>query len=157
MSVDRQAVSSHLHPEIFIYLIFCSPVELIRVIWQGTRNSYCSSKNSWSYSIHISHCRHLCASYELFHWGQNIWQLNFEVIAIVSSQLCNVECGDIFFASQTTSGMKKPNCRDTKMFSFSKVKMQSLKEIEEGTNHIASELYHVKTDRVRNRHSVRKD
>ena len=43
-------------------------------------------------------------SSHLHQW--DIRQLNDEVIANISSQLYSAECGDIFFASQTTRGME---------------------------------------------------
>ena len=46
------------------------------------------------------------------------------MIENTSSQFCSVQCGDNFFASQTTRGMEMSNCGQTNIF-FSKLKIQS--------------------------------
>ena len=98
--------------------------------------------------VHLSHCLPPCGSLELFPGCRNIWQLNYEVIANISSQLYSVECGDIFFASQKTKDMEMPSCRDTNKSFFLKVKMKSPKEIEVVTNLIATALYCDRTDLI---------
>ena len=45
-------------------------------------------------------------------------QLNYQMINTILSELCSVECGDIFFACQTTRGMEMSKCRDTNIFIF---------------------------------------
>ena len=50
--------------------------------------------------------------------------------------MCSLECGDIFFANQTTWGMETPCCRDTNM-SFFFESESAIEEIEEVTNLIA--------------------
>ena len=57
-----------------------------------------------------------------------------------------MECGNTFFASQTTGDMETPIGREANMVSVSRWKCITPKEIEEETNHIASELYHDRTD-----------
>ena len=50
-----------------------------------------------------------------------------------------MECGDIFFASQTTRDMETAGTLTQHYLSFSRVKIKSPKENEEETNYIAAE------------------
>ena len=49
---------------------------------------------------------------------QTTQQSDHDMVANISSQLCSVECGDIFYATQTTSGIETSNCGDTNIFLF---------------------------------------
>ena len=61
---------------------------------------------------------------QLFPRCKNRQQLNYDMMAHISSLLCSIECGDILFARQTTRGMETPTCGQTNIF-FSKLKIQS--------------------------------
>ena len=45
-------------------------------------------------------------------------QLNYDMMAHISSLLCSIECGDILFARQTTRDMETSNYKDTNIFIF---------------------------------------
>ena len=79
----------------------------------------CGSSRLHQWDIHLSHCQPPCGSVDLFPWCRNIglWQLNYELIPNISSQLYSVEFGNSFFDMSNNKGFgtEMPSCRDTNM------------------------------------------
>ena len=108
------------------------------------------SSHLYQWDIHLSLCLPPCGSLELFACCRNIRQLNYEVIKNISSQIYSVECGEIFFASQTTRDMEMPSCRDrdTNMSFFHKGE-NAISQWNWGSNQlIATALYCDRTDLI---------
>ena len=110
------------------------------------RQSGSSHLHHWD--IHLSRCLPSCWSLQLFPWCRNIRQVNYEVIANISSQLYSVECGGIFLPVNNQGYENAKRQRHQHVFFFIKMKTQSFKEIEVVTDLIATALYPDRTDPI---------